>query len=226
MLRYLFFILLLNFPAHDNENDLYIQKVTSRTDKLIKCGKFEPGQIFINGKTINTQILKFNKSKDKNSFLFCVTKNESDSLKVFTAKQIDGYSVGKDNYRKQISNDAHFFLRLVKNGRAILYERLAIPSDNRDLYYLKLSKFKDYFILAPSTDQVILLYMPSTEDYSHSSFYYSNPDNKNDKFKLFIKTYMSDCEELNLLIASNYYTIFDIPLIIDKYNNCTNYKNN
>jgi hypothetical protein len=226
MLRYHFFIILLNFPAHDHENDIYIQKATARPDKLIKCGKFEPGQIFVEGKTITTQILKFNKSKDKNSFLFCVTKNESDSLKIYTAKQIDGYSVGTVNYRKHISNDAHFFIRLVKNGRAILYERDAIPSDDRNLFYLKLEKYKDYFILAPSNDQVNIVYMPNPENNSHTSFYYSNPDNKNDKFKLFIKTYLTDCEELNLLIASNYYSLFDIPLIIDKYNNCTNYKNN
>ena len=222
MFRVLFLFFLIYFPSHDNENDQYIQKVTSRPDKLLKCGTFEPGQIFIHGNTINTSILKFNKRKDMNSFLFCVTKNESDSLKIYTVKQIDGYSVGKDNYRKHISNDAQFFIRLVKNGRAELYERAAIPSDDRYLYYLKLSKYKDLFVLAPVSDKMEFISIPGQGEAGFPSIFYCKPDTQNEKFKLFIKTYMSDCEELNHLMASNYYSLFDIPSIIDKYNHCTN----
>jgi len=222
MFKVLFFIFLIYSPPHVNENDLYIQKVTSNPGKLIKCGTFEPGQIFIHGNTINVEILKFNKRKDMNSFLFCMIKNKADSIQIYTAKQIDGYSIGTENYRKHISNDAHFFIRLVKNGRAILYERAAIPSDKRYLYYLKLQKYRDYFVLEPVNDHLTAIYNPSPEQKFQMCFYYLNPDNKNEKFKLFIKTYLADCERLNLLMSSNYYTIFDIPSVIEKYNNCFN----
>lgn len=219
--RFFILSLVLLFPSHENENDLYIQKVKSRPDKLIKYGKFEKGYIIKNGDTIKAEILKFCKRKEMNSFLFCLIKNKADSIQILTAKQIEGYSYGNEIYRKHISKDAHFFIRLNKAGRAILYERAAIPSDNRFVYYLKLPEYKDFFILAPEHDKITFISLPLASGASGNYFlYYHNTDNQNEKFKLFIKTYMNDCEGLNMLIASNYFTIFDIPGIIEKYNNC------
>jgi hypothetical protein len=223
MLKVLFISLIFLFPSHENEDDLYIQKVTSKPEKLIKCGTFENGLIFVHGDTIKTEILKFTKRKGMNSFLFCVVKNKADSIQIYTSKQIDGYSVGGDNYMKHISKETSFFIRLIKNGRAILYERAAIPSDNRYIYYLKLPNYKDYFILAPAHDRITFISLPTQSGAAGNQIlYFRNQDNLNEKFKLFIKIYMSDCEELNSLVASDYFTINDIESIIDKYNNCPN----
>lgn len=222
MLKILFFILLFYFPLHENENDIFIQKATSKPEKLVKCGKFENGEIYINGDTIVTEILKFNKKKEVYPFLFCVIKNTFDSIQILTAKQIDGYSIGNEIFRKHISQGSQFFIRLRKKGRAILYERAAIPSDNRFIYYIKLPNYNDFFMLAPTHDNIVFINtFPLQPGPGVNQFrYYQNPDKQNEKFKFFISSYMGDCEELNSLIASDYFSIDDIPGIIEKYNNC------
>jgi hypothetical protein len=223
VIRFFFISLLFLFSSHENENDQYIQKVISRPEKLIKYGKFEKGYILKNGDTIHSEILKFIKRKEMNSFLFCLIKNKADSIQLLTAKQIDGYSVGDEIYRKHISNNDCFFIRLNRAGRALLYERAPIPSDTRFIYYLKLPEYKDFFILAPEHDKITFITLPLTAGAKGVDFlYYNTTENQNDIFKRFINTYMADCKELNILIASNYFTIFDLPGIIEKYNKCFN----
>ena len=223
IINFLFLFLLFLFTSYENENDQYIQKVTSNPDKLINYGQFEKGYIITHGDTINTEILKFIKRKEKNSFLFCVTKNKTDSIKILTAKQIDGYFVGNEIFRNHISKDAHFFIRLIKTGRAVLYERAAIPSDNRFVYYLKLPAYNDFFILAPEHDKITFISLPLTAGAQGVDFlYYQNTDNQNELFKRFINIYMADCVELNSLIVSNNYSVFDLSSIIEIYNHCFN----
>jgi hypothetical protein len=219
---FLFFILLLGFTGYENEDDLYIREVSSHPEKIIKWGKFDSGQIYLQGNTISAEILQFNNRKDMNSFLFCVVKNRNDSIQIYTARDIDGYSIGDVHYRKHKSGDACFFIRLKASGKALLYERKAIPSNDRFLYYLKLPKYRDFFIISPVRDKIDMICVPTKDAGSWSqTFLYSKPTNQNEIFKLFIKTYMNDCKELNGLVTSDYFTIFDLPDIINKYNNCT-----
>jgi len=44
----------------------------------------------------------------------------------------------------------------------------------------------------------------------------------NEKFKIFVSIYLSDCYQIKNMVNSEFYTIKDIPIIIETYNNCLN----
>jgi hypothetical protein len=213
----LFFALLINTR---DSNDIYIDKETSNIIQLTKNGNFEKGFIVENGDTIKTNILKFNKRKKINPYLFCLTKDSTEILKVYTARQIDGYVVGKEVYKSQSSGDNRFFIKLLTNGKANLFERYGIPSDRRFLYYLQLPKYTDYFIICPDGQNVNATIIPPDKD----SPGILSVDSKNipEKFKLFVTNYLGDCVIVNNMVQSDFYTINDIPLIVEKYNECKN----
>ncbi|MGE0076698.1 MAG: hypothetical protein AB7S48_02460 [Bacteroidales bacterium] len=209
----------LLFNTKDS-NDIYIENETSNIIQLTKNGNFEKGFIVENGDTIETNILKFNKQKKINPYLFCVTKDSAEVLKIYTARQIDGYAIGNEVYKSQSSCDNHFFIKLLANGKVCLFERYGIPSDRRFLYYIQLPKFTDYFIICPDGQNVNATIVPP-DKYSPGIV---NIDSKSipEKFKLFVKNYLGDCVIVSNRVQSDFYTINDIPLIVEKYNECKN----
>lgn len=216
ILLFSFLTFLLN-PV--DQNDSYIEKEVSSINELVKNGKFENGFILVKGDTIRTEILRFKRRKIKNSYLFCVTKDHADSLKVYSARQIEGYGIGNDTYKSQSSKDTHFFIRLLKSGKATLFERDRIPSDERFIYYIKLPKYANCFIICP--DERNLKFSTEAPDKDSPGKISIDSNNIPEKFKMFVSAYLSDCINLRNMVQSNFYTINDIPTIIDIYNKCS-----
>jgi hypothetical protein len=214
----LLFSLLTFFLNPLDQNDSYIEKEVSNLNEQVKNGKFENGFILVKGDTIKTEILRFKRRKNKNSYLFCVAKVNADSLKVYTARQIEGYAIGNDTYRSQPAGETRFFIRLLKSGKATLFERDGIPSDRRFLYYMKLPKYANFFIICPDGQNVEATIIPPNKE----SAGMISIDSKNipEKFKMFVSTYLGDCVSLRNMVQSNFYSINDIPTIIDIYNKC------
>jgi len=216
LLLFSFLAFLLN-PI--DKNDSYIEKEVSNLSELIKNGKFEKGYILMKGDTIRTEILRFNRRKSINSFLFCVAKDRTDSTKIYTARQIEGYSIGNEIFMSQTSENANFFIRLNKVGKATLFERIGIPSDRRFLYFIKLPNYSHYFVICPEEQNISTSTMGGYGKNSPPRDIY-NSKNINEKFKIFASTYLGDCMTLRNMVQSEFYTINDIPTIIDKYNKC------
>lgn len=206
-----------------DKNDNYINKQVSNLNELIKKGgKFERGYLLIKGDTIQTEVLRFSKGKNLNPYLFCITKDKIDSIKVYTARQIEGYAIGQDIYKTNHNGDSYFFIHLCRFGKAILFERYEIPSDGRFLYYIKLPKYQNSFVICPNEQNITVT---SIGGYSNGNSFTPPVDiykskNVTERFKIFVTTFLNDCEPLCNMVQSDYYTINDIPKIIDKYNNC------
>lgn len=227
MNKILLFSLLTFLLNPIDRNDSYIEKEVSNLNELVKNGKFENGFILVKGDTIRTEILRFKRRKNINTYLFCVTKDNANSLKAYTASQIEGYAIGNDVYLTHSEGEVHFFIRLLKSGKAILFERDGIPSDNRFCYYIKLPNYANCFTICPDGQNVEFTILPPSNT-SNSSNSSDNTrgiisiDSKNipERFKLFVSTYLGDCIRLRNMVQSNFYTINDIPTIIDIYNKC------
>jgi hypothetical protein len=218
------FLLIFLFTFHQNpgsENDRYIAKELTNLNQLMLKGKFEDGWVIIKGDTIKTRILRFVAAKTRNSYLFCVTKNRTDSFEVYTAKQINGYIIGDDTFKTHISNGETFFIRMVKKGKAILFERGRIPGDDRFLYYIQLPNYQTYFVICPDEQSVKLIpIFGSVGSPTIRIDYYYKSDENNQKFKLFVNKFLGDCSTLKNLVQSDFYTMNDLPSVIETYNNC------
>jgi len=224
MFKLIFFALFTSLISTNDKNDFYIEKELTHLKELIKNGKFENGFILVKGDTIQTEILRFNRRKNLNPYLFCITKDKTDSIRVYTAHQIDEYNIGQDHYKSYHSENSYFFIHLYRFGKAILFERYEIPSDGRFLYYIKLPNYQNCFVICPNEQNITITSIggytegnnpvPPVEIYNSKKIV--------EKFKLFVVNYMGDCTSLCNMVQSNYYTINDIPLIIDKYNTCAN----
>jgi hypothetical protein len=221
MIKILILILFTFQQNPGNENDKYIVKELSNLNELIIHGKFEMGCIIVKGDTIKTQILRFAKRKNRDSYLFCVIKNDADSFKVYTAKQIEGYIIGNELFKTHVSKGDTFFIRMEKKGRAILYERIGLPSDDRFLYYIQLPDYNIYFVICPNEQSVTLApiigHTTSTTTSNFDSYY---TDNTNQKFKIFVNKFLGDCLSLTNLVQTEFFTIVDLPGVIETYNKC------
>ena len=93
-----------------------------------------------------------------------------------------------------------------------------IPSDRRFLYYIKLPKHANYFIIYPDGQNVATTIIPPDKESAGMISIDSN--NIPEKFKMFVSIYLGDCISLRNMVQSNFYTINDIPTIIDIYNKC------
>jgi len=222
MNKLLLFSFLAFFLNTIDKNESYITKEVSNLKELIKNGKFEEGFILLNGDTIKTEILRFSRRKNKNAFLFCITKSKTDSIKVYTARQISGYTIGKESFNRHISGDSQYFIHLNKTGKVILFERDGIPSDTRFLYYIKLPKYQNCFVICPNEQNIsVTTIVGHTNGNSTTpSLDIYNSKNINKRFEIFVSTYLGDCIALKNMVQSEFYSINDIPTIIDKYNNC------
>lgn len=211
----------------ENENDRYMNKAMERMDKLLKQGSFENGWIYTKNDTISTRILTYKRSKRTLYHLICISKDTNDSIKIFKAEDINGYSINNTYYFSHSSEKCHFFIKRTQSGKVDLYERAAIPEDNRMLYYLKFENNDNLMVLAPYAENFDIWEYPSNSSTRHhhtgeqrAVILKSNKYEK--KFKYFVRQYFGDCSDVVNLVKADVYTIVDVPSIVRIYNQCEN----
>jgi len=136
VLSILLFCSLFNVLKADDNAKFIANKLLQR-DAMIKHGKFVNGTLYVDSDTLKLQILQFARKDRDCAYLFCITKIDG-VLKIYRASEIFGYEIDDEKYIKHVSEGYHFFIRELKFGkRACLYERQAIPTDCRELYFIK-----------------------------------------------------------------------------------------
>lgn len=197
-------------------NEKYIEKAISNIDKMLVKNKLIKGTIYFKNDSLVADLLFFTKKRDINPYLFCIAKLRNDSLKVFTAKEIDGYRIMDNLFIKHCVNEESFFIKKIKSGRIDLYEKKGLPNDHRPLFYLKLPGYEHLIVIDPGEKNISEVVLPSN---SGSVTHYSSKGIPQ-KFKQFIFTFLGDCETVKNLVDFEVYTIDQIPGIVETYNNC------
>lgn len=225
MIRLLITILLLssiNLTLICGENENYISEKINNIEKLISKGTFINGIVYLNNDSIESKILTFRGKHKLNNILFCISKNNADSIIIFTPNEITGYRINNTNFISHNSNGNLFFLKQIKDGQVELFEKPSIPSDNRFLYYIKFKNKSDYFVINPLENNVIITNIPdnSKPESSGATKVHFKSKSIHEKFAIFISKYFEDCPKVVNMVKSGFYTMNELPLIIESYNNC------
>lgn len=222
LLLILAIILIGTYKLTGQKNERYIESELSNLDKLIEKGNFIKGFVYLENDTLETELLTFRGKRKMNYYLFCVARISNDSVYVFRPSEILGYMIDNANFITHNSDGGKIFLKLIKKGRVNLYEKHSIPSDNRYLYYLLFPGIADYCIINPYENNVIEHILPDTRksESSMATVSYFESKGIHQKFKSFISMYMGDCIIVTNMVNSEFYTINDIPSIVETYNNC------
>jgi hypothetical protein len=216
------FIVSIKLLVIGQKNEQYIDSQLISIDKLLDKGEFVKGLIYLDNDTIDATLFSFKGKRKSNHYLFCIVKTECDSIRIFKSNQICGYRISGINYISHHSGESGFFIKQVKTGKIELFEKTSLPDDNRFLYYLKLPNIHDYYIINPLEKNIIVHNLPDSNqpNSSRATVTYFQSTGTYDKFKVFISTYLGDCEKVTNMVKTDFYTINDIPSIVDSYNNC------
>ncbi|MBK8808585.1 MAG: hypothetical protein IPO21_18900 [Bacteroidales bacterium] len=185
-----FLALFVFSSVHADENDNYIEREISNINKLLENAKFVKGVLFIDNDSVETNILVFKGTHKLNNSLFCVCKMNNNSIKIYRAKEIEGYKFDGKYYKKHISGETHFFILKISSGKIDLYERNDIPSDKRFLYYLKLPSSDNLFVISPFDKNITEYKVSDKSANSTTSVYVSKGIDQNSK-----------CLSLNILVT-------------------------
>lgn len=219
-------LLLFSCLVYSQINSQYIQKEIQNKKKWISKAKFETGYIITNSvDTLALELLVFKRKYRKFNYLFCVAKISPDSFSIHTAENIFEYKVGKSIYKSLHEKNECFFILELGTGQVSLYQRDAIPSDDKFKYFLRRENQNNYFQICPNESSFKL--MDSSESNTErnqplSDRVFFQSDNSAERFKLFVKLYFDDCEKVLNGVKSDFYTIYDIPSIVNIYNHCFN----
>ncbi len=188
----------------------------------MKKGKFVKGFLYLDNDTIETKLLTYSGKRKLNYFLFCVASRTNDSLLIYRPSQIMGYTIAGITYISVHTDKESFFLRQLKTGKVNLFEKLPLPDDSRFLYYLKFPDSEDYYLINPKQNNITEYTLPDSRqpESSGKTLTYLKSKGIPEKFKIFISTYLGDCEKVTNMVNADYYTIRDIPNIIEVYNDC------
>jgi len=168
-------------------------------------------------------IYRSKRLKQKNNFLFTIVREDGQTT-VLTAYDIQGYWNGEALYKSYRTEregmSATFFIKEVCKGKIELYEREAIASDLRFLYYMKFDGQDHLFVLDPFAQNVKI------EDFSAISkandafggFAVFTTKNLPEKFISFCMKYLYACPAVVNKVRSGFYTMHDLPDIVDEYN--------
>jgi len=208
--------------AFSQENERFANTQLLNIKKLADKGKFVKGFIYLGNDTIEMNLLTYSGKRKANYFLFCIAGTTTDSLQVFRPNQINGYQIDNITYISLITTKGSFFLRQFKTGKINLYEKYPLPDDNRYLYYLKFADSENYFILDPQQKNITEYELPDSRQSASSgkTLIFLQSNGISEKFKVFISTYLGDCGKVINMVNADFYTIADIPNIIELYNNC------
>jgi len=184
---------------------------------LLKNAKFEQGYIIRSQEEIPANILLYKRKDSGKAYSYCIVKAPNDSVLIFTPKEIDGYSVKDQRYIRHFSEGKSFFIEIKEEGRVDLYMRGSIEYDNRVLFYLKFPSQKEYVVISPYDKNIDLR---DSKDSRNSAMLIIRSNEIELKFKQFVEDYFNDCTDVVNMVKSGFYTISDIPTVVNIYNNC------
>ncbi|MFW5656445.1 MAG: hypothetical protein ACOC10_05490 [Bacteroidota bacterium] len=211
----------LGFSSQGNI-DRYIREETGDLEKLIRKAKWVEGTVYFDNDSLSTLLLQYRRRDDINFYLFCVAKIHEDSIRVFTAKDIYGYKMDGDYYQCYCTGNMHYFIHQVHNGKIALYERKYIPGDMQFLYYMKIPGNDYFFVVNPLEKNITEHRLPKavrpSSESATKTYFVSN--RIHEKFKLFVIRYLGDCNTVCNKVTSGSYTIYDLPSIVETYNQC------
>jgi hypothetical protein len=220
-------LLVINFVALSQKepNQDYIDKQIKKIKKPDNSDFLEG--YFMKGVTQTKCKIYLKKGKiSKNSFLFIITGDSDSKQLCYSAKDIDGYSVNGNKFRKCVSYKAgvvsYFFIRLVENGKITLYEKESTPNDFEFAYYLSPPGNKMYYI-APFTGNILDLYKEGQLLASSDRLLGIQTNKIDERFKAGFSKLLQDCPPVVNKILSGFYGINDIEKIIREYNKLINY---
>lgn len=204
------------------ENEFYLLDELSNLEKLVEKGKFHDGEIHLNSEILKAEILVFKGRRKKNNYLVCIARFGADSTVVYRPFEIEGYRISEDYFKAHQSASEKFFIKELKTGFINLYNKIPIPADGRDLYYLKFPDNNDYVVLDPFLDKFTMQQIPNndSEGSTNSNKMMVKYNLQGLKFKVFVSQYMGNCEKVTNMVKSEFYTINDVPSIVDAYNSC------
>lgn len=201
----------------------YINSEIKDIAKLLKKGKIKPGYYVKGIDTTSTFLIDFKNSKKTNSHLFCVEVLTENSFNIIYPTDINYYSVNGKRYKKHASKKNSFFIKELEIGKVKLYSRAKLPSNSKNLYYILFENEKNYLILDADAEdiEIVTLSSGSNGNSNGSATIGISSSGQNEKFKLFIKTYFSDCKSVVNMVRADLLTITDLQSIVSRYNNCS-----
>ena len=201
----------------------YINSEIKDIAKLLKKGKIKPGYYVKGIDTTSTFLIDFKNSKKTNSHLFCVEVLTENSFNIIYPTDINYYSVNGKGYKKHSSRKNSFFIKELEIGKVKLYSRAKLPSNSKNLYYILFENEKNYLILDADAEdiEIVTLSSGSNGNSNGSATIGISSSGQNEKFKLFIKTYFSDCKSVVNMVRADLLTITDLQSIVSRYNKCS-----
>ncbi|MGL1885686.1 MAG: hypothetical protein OCD76_04150 [Reichenbachiella sp.] len=107
-----------------NENEIFIKHSLLEMDKYLSKYDFEDGELYFDNHTDQVQLLKFGKRHKTNTFLYCISKDDNDSIIVYSSKDIIGYRIEQEYYVKRTYQGHSFFMHQLERGKLICIKRV------------------------------------------------------------------------------------------------------
>lgn len=186
-------------------------------EEILKRSRFEKGFIFHKNDSVEASILVYHRRFQKYAFQYCIVKEPNDSIVLYTPKEISGYSVNNEKFIKHASGGKQFFIQHRVTGKVTLYSRDKIPSDNRFLFYLKFPNEKEFHVISPFENDINLA---ESKDSGGNPMMLIKSNEREELFKKFAEIYFKDCQKVVNMVNSGFYTINDIPAVVQEYNDC------
>lgn len=215
---FLIFIALCSISAHYCfGNGRMNSAEVADLEKIMRKAGFEQGYVYYGNDSVASEILVYRRKHAAYSYRFCIVKLPGDSIVVHTAGSIEGYQIGNKKFIKHISHGESFFIEERAKGRVGLYARDGIPSDNRFLYYLKFPDERGYLIISPHDKNISVSDSGDSRGAPSMIFRSAEIDKR---FKAFVSHYMGDCQALVNMVNAGFYSINDVPSVVEVYNAC------
>ena len=178
--------------------------------------------------TIISMISKF--EDPNNNCVVFIVKNDSSNYKIFTPRQVRGYSFNNQFYlsyfpAKKDEQEIYMFILQEISGKINLYTKPNLPYHEGEYYLVNKNGSEDFYYVCPydicmnynarSYNRVLV----SSGKLNETSYAYvsTKPDLDN-SFKDIMPQLVYDCEGLVNKIRSEFYTKNDIKNIINQYN--------
>jgi hypothetical protein len=224
MIKYLFSLIIFLKMTADclgQKNEHFLSSEKTKINQLIDKGVFVQGYIYMGSDTIKTDLLLFDGKNKKYNYLICVCKFGHDSIVILKPTEIKGYKIGLKLFASHQVKQEHFFIKHLKSGKVHLFEKESTPNDPRELYYLRFPIGKDYFVIDPNQSSIEMQEIANINQASDlSRAVYFQSTGLNDKFKLFISKHMGDCSLVCNMVKSEFYSVRNLPDIVEEYNKC------
>jgi len=201
------------------EDKKYVLNNFERILNKIDRTTFVDGEYYLNRDTISVKIAKF-KGRNKHDYhLYIVVKTEQD-YKAYTPEEIDGFKIGETEFFKYSNNNICCFINKIESGDIELYQRHNILSEPKFVYFLKLNEFDFMYKFYPYENNIELHESEDRLANSDNNVYQFSYTSKliPEKFEFFISNLMKDCPMIVNKVKNGFYSIHDLPYIVETYN--------